>query len=294
VTSSAITAAVPVTSLVPPSAATVVAALIEPPPPGAAPASPEQTTLDIAATPAGAAPTVADLVDVAPRAERTVLADPIVLEAPSLAVVEPAVEPAVPIPDPVATETRTEAPAVIGAPAISDDDTVTAGRAAKSTARSSKRSGGSSRSAAAAAVPIAESAVAVSAVAVSAGDLPFSADELCAAASITAAQLADLVSFGIVSPRGLGADATYVPASVEIATIAGRFLDNGIDARHLRSWRQAAEREAALFEQRIMPLLRQRNPQSRQAALDTLSELASLGDRLHASLVGSLLRHHFD
>jgi hypothetical protein len=68
----------------------------------------------------------------------------------------------------------------------------------------------------------------------------------------------------------------------------------GIDARHLRGWRQSAERESALYEQRIMPLLRQRNPQSRQAALDTLTELADLGGQLRSALVDSLLRHHYD
>ena len=94
--------------------------------------------------------------------------------------------------------------------------------------------------------------------------------------------------------RGTGADATYQADAVDIARIAARFLEQGIDARHLRSWRQAAERESALFEQRIMPLLRQRNPQSRQQALQTLSELAELGNQLRAAMIESMLRHHFD
>ncbi len=125
-------------------------------------------------------------------------------------------------------------------------------------------------------------------------DLPFDRSELCAAAGITAAQLAELESFGLIHGRGSGADATYPTESVDIARVAARFMDNGIDARHLRTWRQAAEREAALFEQRIMPLLRQRNPQSRQTALDTLTELAELGGQLRSALVHSVLRHHFD
>ena len=124
--------------------------------------------------------------------------------------------------------------------------------------------------------------------------LPYSRDELRLAAEISEEQLRELDEFAIVPSRGSGADATYQADAVEIARIAARFLEQGIDARHLRSWRQAAERESALFEQRIMPLLRQRNPQSRQQALQTLSELAELGNQLRAAMIESMLRHHFD
>ncbi len=124
--------------------------------------------------------------------------------------------------------------------------------------------------------------------------VPFTRDELCTAAGVTVAQLADLEAYGIVASRGSGADATFTFEAVEVARVAGRFLAQGIDGRHLRGWRQSAEREAALFEQRIMPLLRQRNPQSRQAALDSLTELADLGSQLRSAIVDSLLRHHFD
>lgn len=124
--------------------------------------------------------------------------------------------------------------------------------------------------------------------------LPYSRDELLSAAGINEAQMRQLDEFAIVPSRGSGAEATYQADAVEIARVAGRFLEQGIDARHLRSWRQGAERESALFEQRIMPLLRQRNPQSRQQALDTLGELADLGSQLRAALIDSMLRHHFD
>ena len=125
-------------------------------------------------------------------------------------------------------------------------------------------------------------------------ELPYNPAELCEAASITPTQLAELLDYGIVSSRGSGADSSFRPEAVEIARIAGQLLSQGIDARHLRAWRQAAERESALFEQRIMPLLRQRNPQARQTALSSLTELSGLGAQLHNALVDSLLQHHFD
>src|SRR5262249_32379430 len=123
---------------------------------------------------------------------------------------------------------------------------------------------------------------------------PYTPEQLCAAADISAAQLEHLVSFGIVTRRGSGSDMTFAPDAVRIAHVAGQFLERGIDARHLRAWRQAAEREATLFEQRILPLLRQRNPQSRQLAVDTLVEMEGWGNELHDALVRSLLRHHLD
>jgi DNA-binding transcriptional MerR regulator len=119
-------------------------------------------------------------------------------------------------------------------------------------------------------------------------------EELCAMASITAAQLADLESFGVVAPRGDGRSGLFGDDDVEIANIAGRFLAAGVDARHLRGWRVSAEREAGLFEQRIVPLLRQRNPQARQEALDQLHLLDDLGGRLRSAMMRSALRRHFE
>ncbi|MFM7410054.1 MAG: hypothetical protein ACKO3L_04540, partial [Actinomycetota bacterium] len=63
------------------------------------------------------------------------------------------------------------------------------------------------------------------------------------------------------------------------------FLDLGIDIRHLKSWRLAAEREAALFEQRLMPLLRQKNPEARSQSAEMLATLVSLAGDLRRVLV---------
>jgi uncharacterized protein (DUF2336 family) len=63
-----------------------------------------------------------------------------------------------------------------------------------------------------------------------------------------------------------------------------------VEARHLRAWRNAADREAGIFEQVIVPLLRQRNPEARRQAAATLAELASLGADLRKALVDQALR----
>ncbi len=122
----------------------------------------------------------------------------------------------------------------------------------------------------------------------------FDRSELCTMAGITQTQLAELESYGLVVGRGTGSSTTFTEADLTVAKAAGGFLARGIDARHLRSWRQSAEREAGLFEQRILPLLRQRNPQARQDAVQLLGELADLGAELREALVVSMLKHHLD
>ncbi len=118
--------------------------------------------------------------------------------------------------------------------------------------------------------------------------------ELCSLAGITQPQLAELESYGLVTGRGTGSSATFTDGDLAVVRAAAGFLSRGIDARHLRSWRQSAEREAGLFEQRILPLLRQRNPQARQEAVQLLGELADLGAELREALVVSMLKHHLD
>jgi GAF domain-containing protein len=118
--------------------------------------------------------------------------------------------------------------------------------------------------------------------------------ELCAAAGLTSSQLTELESYGLLAGRGTGPNATYTQSDLAIANAAAGFMARGIEARHLRTWRQAAERETALFDQRILPLLRQRNPQARQDAVDLLNDLVELGGQLREAIVKAAVRHHVD
>jgi DNA-binding transcriptional MerR regulator len=117
-------------------------------------------------------------------------------------------------------------------------------------------------------------------------------DELCAMASVTAAQLAQLEEYGVLPKRSSGD--LYGEEAVEIAAAAGGFLRAGVDARHLRAWRTSVEREAGLYEQLILPMLRQRNPQARSQAAAQLQELHGLGARLRAAMMRSELRQYLD
>ncbi|MEM1332763.1 MAG: MerR family transcriptional regulator [Actinomycetota bacterium] len=117
------------------------------------------------------------------------------------------------------------------------------------------------------------------------------ASELAAMANITDAQLEQLTSFGLVVADAAG---SYDEDALEIARVARRFLDLGVDARHLRGWRVAADREAGLFEQIIQPLVLQRNPQASEHAAAQLTELEVLGGQLRSAIMRTLLRRHLD
>jgi len=122
----------------------------------------------------------------------------------------------------------------------------------------------------------------------------YNANELCIHANITGKQLAELESFGLISARGTGTAALYSNSDLAIARACKGFLERGVEARHLRAWRQAADREAALFEQMVLPLIRQRNPQSRLQAAQTLHDLSHLGGDLRQAMLSAALHHHLE
>ncbi len=122
----------------------------------------------------------------------------------------------------------------------------------------------------------------------------FVAGEICTMAGISAEQLGELESYGLLSGKGSGATTLYSACDLEVARAASGFLARGVEARHLRGWRQSAEREASLFEQLVLPLIRQRNPQSRHQAAATLHELSQLGAELRAAMLTAALKHHLE
>jgi DNA-binding transcriptional MerR regulator len=122
----------------------------------------------------------------------------------------------------------------------------------------------------------------------------FAASDICHMAGLTETQLAELESFGLLVGKGTGDSAMYSAGDLAIAQAAAGFMQHGVGGRHLKAWRQAAEREASLFESMILPLLRQRNPQARQQAVATLTSLAALGGELRSAIVHSALSHHLD
>ena len=118
------------------------------------------------------------------------------------------------------------------------------------------------------------------------------ADELCSAASLSPDELAALESFGLIDGVSVAGILTYDEEALTVANLAASFRAFGIEPRHLRLYRNAADREMGLIEQVVIPLLRQRNPESRQRAIDSADQLAALGQTMRATLLRLALRRH--
>jgi DNA-binding transcriptional MerR regulator len=114
---------------------------------------------------------------------------------------------------------------------------------------------------------------------------PLSRRQLLEAAGIDEQQLAELETFGLVRRAGrtYGRDAVGVASA---AAVLGRY---GVEARHLRAVRAAAEREISFIEQVVAPTLRQRNPEAIQQAGRTAREIAAWTMRLHGALIEAAL-----
>lgn len=118
-------------------------------------------------------------------------------------------------------------------------------------------------------------------------------DELQAATGLSAEDLAALEGFGVLEPMIVAGAVYYDEDALVAARIAADFGRYGIEPRHLRLYRNAVDREVGLIEQIVTPLLRQRNPEARQRAVDAAADVAKLGQALRSSLLRRELRRHF-
>jgi DNA-binding transcriptional MerR regulator len=122
-------------------------------------------------------------------------------------------------------------------------------------------------------------------------ELRLSREELQVSARIDADLLAEIEGYGLVAPiRGRNGDEHFDADSLVIATAVAEMADYGLEPRHLRSFRTAADREVDLVGQVVGPLLRQRNPQARARAEEVAREMGALSLRLHTALVRVRLR----
>jgi DNA-binding transcriptional MerR regulator len=117
-------------------------------------------------------------------------------------------------------------------------------------------------------------------------------DELCAASGLAATEVASLEGFGLIEPMVVGGALYYDEEGLTVAKLVADFARYGIEPRHLRLFRNAVDRELGLIEQVVTPLLRQRNPEARQRAVDAAGELSRLGQSLRSAILRRALRHH--
>jgi DNA-binding transcriptional MerR regulator len=110
---------------------------------------------------------------------------------------------------------------------------------------------------------------------------PLTRSELLDAAGIDERSLAELEEFGLVLRSGR----QYPPEAVEAVRAIMALGRYGVQARHLRVLRASADRETALIEQVVAPILRQRSPGARDRAAESARDIASLVLTLHAALI---------
>ena len=120
--------------------------------------------------------------------------------------------------------------------------------------------------------------------------IALSAKELAARTGLTLVEVADLEKFGLISPLVDGQSVSYDQDALDVAQLSAGFRRYGIEPRHLRMYKVAADREAGLFEQLIAPLLKQRRAEAREQAVEMLEDLAELADDLRAAMVRAALR----
>jgi DNA-binding transcriptional MerR regulator len=111
--------------------------------------------------------------------------------------------------------------------------------------------------------------------------------DLIARAGIDDALLDGMQEHGLVAPRAGG---WYDADALAVAEAMRELACYGIEPRHLRPYRAAADRAAGLFRQLVSPLLRQADPAARARAAETMRELTGLSLRLHAALIRAGLR----
>lgn len=110
--------------------------------------------------------------------------------------------------------------------------------------------------------------------------------ELLAATDAGESELDEWEAYGLIAPM---ADGAYDSETVTVAKIVAELGRFGLEPRHLRAMKAAADREAGLVEQVVAPLRLHRNPQTRAHAEAATRELAALSVRLHAALVQTAL-----
>jgi len=109
-------------------------------------------------------------------------------------------------------------------------------------------------------------------------------DELIREAGANAMLLGDAISASLITPADLfGEDALAVLKSlVELQR-------SGIEPRHLRGFRHAAERELGLIESALMPVTRRKDASSRARAAEMAREIAGQLEIVRSSLIRSAL-----
>jgi DNA-binding transcriptional MerR regulator len=116
-------------------------------------------------------------------------------------------------------------------------------------------------------------------------------EELARSSGLSRRQINEFVDQGVLAPMPLpGGKEVFRDDDLAIARAGYRLLSRGLETRHVRALRLAADRETDLLAQLVAPLLRHRNPDNRRRAAEILADTAQAGSELQEGIVRSRLR----
>jgi DNA-binding transcriptional MerR regulator len=122
--------------------------------------------------------------------------------------------------------------------------------------------------------------------------LQMSLEEMSTATGIDRDRIKELESFGIVCSHGPEGAKYYDGDDFVVLSIVKDFFRFGIEPRHLTMYKHFADRESSFFDQIVAPTLRQRNPDARRTAAQTLADLSSTSRKFKQALLRTNLRDH--
>ena len=108
--------------------------------------------------------------------------------------------------------------------------------------------------------------------------LRLTGEEICRSSGLDETTLAALVTYGLLRPD---ADGLFEASALPVAAAAAALASYGIEARHLRPFRTAAEREIGLADQVLAPARRRGDERADALQADLLHQCLAL----HAALV---------
>ena len=114
-------------------------------------------------------------------------------------------------------------------------------------------------------------------------DIRLSREELLTSSKLRDEQLVEIEGYGLITPKGRFYDGDALAVATAVASLASF----GIEARHLRAFKTAADREVGLIQQVVTPMYKQKNTDSKARADELVKELSSLSVQLHTALVRS-------
>ncbi|MEX0789194.1 MAG: MerR family transcriptional regulator [Actinomycetota bacterium] len=124
------------------------------------------------------------------------------------------------------------------------------------------------------------------------GGLSLSLTDFVNATGMTEEEVKELEDYGLVRANPLPSGGSYFDEDdLLVAKLAKEFAKFGIHARHLRMYKNFAEKEAGLFEQVVIPLSRA-GGESRKGVSQSLNDLAKLSRRLKQVMLKSRLKDY--